>query len=238
MAKKPRMSDQREDVYTQPVDIPVRQAEDQRHVKDLKPFRHQVRRHTPRNIGMIGDSLQDVGAARSIVLDEDDEILAGAGTIEAAAERGILNVRVIESDGTEIIAVRRRGLTEDQKIRLALADNRAADLAEYDMAAMKGVLAMPNVDPGRFFNDAELRMIEDRELANEMRNTGKKTEKETVPTIPDGYTTFSLVLSDEASEEIRSTLDDIKVKNALDTAAEALLSLCKAYRRAATTPTD
>src|SRR5688572_21528389 len=72
-----------------------------KHVKDLKPFRQQVRRHTPRNIAMIGDSIQEVGFGRSIFIDEKDEVLAGAGTIEAAAERGMTNVRIIETDGTE-----------------------------------------------------------------------------------------------------------------------------------------
>lgn len=204
---------------------------DAKHVKDLKPFRRQVRRHTPRNIAMIGDSLQEVGAARSIVIDERDEILAGAGTIEAAAERGIYKVRIIEADGSEIIAVRRRNLTEEQKTKLAIYDNRAADLAEYDLSALRDVLADPEIDRKKFFNDAEFRMIEDRELAADMREKSTKTEKETVPSIPAGYTTFSMVLSDEAASEIRATLEDIKTRNALDTMADALLALCKTYRR-------
>jgi hypothetical protein len=204
---------------------------DQKHVKDLKPFRRQVRRHTPRNIAMIGDSLQEVGAARSIVIDERDEILAGAGTIEAAAERGIYKIRVVEADGSEIIAVRRTNLTEDQKTKLALYDNRAADLAEYDLAAVREVMSAPGMDRTKFFNDAEFRMIEDRELANDMRAAGKKTEQETVPSVPEGYTTLSMVLSDEAAAEIRTTLEDIKTKNALDTTAEALLALCRTYQR-------
>ena len=91
-----------------------------------------ARKHNPRNIGAIVDSLHEVGAARSIVIDEDNVILAGNGVVEAAAEAGIENVRVIEADGNEIIAVRRRGLTALQKKRLALFDNRTAELAEWD----------------------------------------------------------------------------------------------------------
>lgn len=201
------------------------------HVKDLKPFRNQVRRHTPRNIGMIGDSLQAVGAARSIVLDENDEILAGAGTIEAAAERGLLNVRVIESDGSEVIAVRRRGLSESQKVTLALYDNRSADLAEYDLTAMKGALAIPGVVSSNFFNDAELRQLEDRELAHELgehRDGPKKAD--TVPSIPKGYTSLAFVVSDEADAEIRGILSAYKDAHSLKTLAEALLAVCRAYK--------
>jgi hypothetical protein len=41
-------------------------------------------------------------------------------------------VRVIESSGDELIAVRRRGLTADQKRALAIYDNRTSELAEWN----------------------------------------------------------------------------------------------------------
>lgn len=103
------------------------------HIADLKPDRANRRRHNPRNIGMIADALQEIGAARSIVIDDEGNILAGNGTVEAAAQAGIERVRVVDADGEEIIAVRRSGLTEEQKRRLALYDNRTAELAEWDV---------------------------------------------------------------------------------------------------------
>lgn len=82
---------------------------------------------------MIQESLQAVGAARSIVIDEDGTILAGNGTVEAAGAVGIDRVRVVEASGNEIIAVRRRGLSADQKKQLAYYDNLTAEQAEWDM---------------------------------------------------------------------------------------------------------
>ena len=52
-----------------------------------------------------------VGAARSIVIDEDGVVLSGNATIEAAAQAGIDRVKVVEADGNEIVAVQRKGLT-------------------------------------------------------------------------------------------------------------------------------
>ena len=95
---------------------------DPRHIRDLVPDPQNRRTHTPRNLGMIVDALHHVGAARSIVIDEDDVVLAGNGVIEAAAEAGITTVRVIEANGHEIIAVRRRNLSAAQKRQLALYD--------------------------------------------------------------------------------------------------------------------
>jgi len=101
-------------------------------ISSLQPDHKNARRRTDRSAQLIGESLQKYGAARSIVIDEDNRILAGNGTIEGAKKAGIKNVRIIETDGSEIIAVQRIGLTEDEKIGLALADNRTSDLSEWD----------------------------------------------------------------------------------------------------------
>jgi ParB-like chromosome segregation protein Spo0J len=97
----------------------------------LKPDKNNRRKHNERNIGMIVSSLQTVGASRSIVIDEDNNILAGNGTVEAAQIAGIKKLRIVDADGEEIIAVRRTGLTDEQKRYLAISDNRTAELATW-----------------------------------------------------------------------------------------------------------
>lgn len=106
---------------------------------DLKPDPRNARKHNPRNIGSITDSLNKVGAARSIVIDENNFILAGNGLVEAAGVAGIENVQVVEADGRTVIAVRRTGLTKKQKAELAIADNRTAELAEWDVPVLTGL---------------------------------------------------------------------------------------------------
>ena len=101
-------------------------------INDLKSDHKNARKRTDRSASLIQKSLEKFGAARSIVIDEDNRILAGNGTIEGAKKAGLENVRVIETDGREIIAVKRTGLSEDEKVGLALADNRSSDLSEWD----------------------------------------------------------------------------------------------------------
>ena len=101
-------------------------------INDLKSDHKNARKRTDRSSSLIQKSLEKFGAARSIVIDEENRILAGNGTIEGAKKAGLENVRVIETDGREIIAVKRTGLTEDEKVGLALADNRSSDLSEWD----------------------------------------------------------------------------------------------------------
>ena len=50
---------------------------------------HNRRTRTPRNVAMIVAALQQVGASRSIVIDEHNAILAGNGVAEAAAQATI-----------------------------------------------------------------------------------------------------------------------------------------------------
>jgi 16S rRNA G966 N2-methylase RsmD len=101
-------------------------------ISDLRSDHKNARKRTDRSATLIEESLKRYGAARSVVIDEDNRILAGNGTVDAAKRAGISKVRVIETEGDEIIAVKRTGLTEDQKIGLALADNRTSDLSEWD----------------------------------------------------------------------------------------------------------
>lgn len=98
---------------------------------------------------MIADSLRAVGAARSIVIDEHDKILAGNGLCEAAAEVGITKVQVVDADGETLIAVRRTGLTPEQKTQLALYDNRTSELSAWNPDAL-ALLVSDGVDLARY----------------------------------------------------------------------------------------
>jgi len=125
---------------------------------DLKPDPKNARRHPERNLQMIQKSLQEVGAARSIVIDEDNVILAGNGVIAAAEAAGIRRVHVIEAGGEEIIAVRRTGLTDEQKVKLALYDNRTAELAEWNAEQLVADLDA-GLDLGNMWQDYELQEL-------------------------------------------------------------------------------
>ena len=133
------------------------------HISDLKQDRENRRQHNPRNVGMIVDALHEVGPARSIVIDEGGNILAGNATVEAAAEAGIEKVLVVDADGETLVAVRRSGLTPEMKRRLALYDNRTAELANWDIDQL-----LADVNAGMSF-DGVFRQDEIDELLAEVR---------------------------------------------------------------------
>lgn len=131
------------------------------HIKHLKADPANARKRTERSSGLIADSLQEVGAARSIVIDESNVILAGHGTVDAAGDVGITKVKVVDVDGDTIVAVRRKGLTPELKRRLSLYDNRTAELSEWDTDVLRR-LQESGADFSNLFNTDELAALHAR----------------------------------------------------------------------------
>ena len=126
-------------------------------IADLTPDPKNARAHTPRNVGMIEQGMGEVGAGRSIVIDEAGVILAGNATVEAAQQAGITRVQVVDADGETLIAVRRSGLTAEQKVKLALFDNRASELSGWDAGVLSAIAE--DVDLSSMFFPDELSAI-------------------------------------------------------------------------------
>lgn len=124
-------------------------------VADLVPDPDNRRTHTLRNVEMVVEALRQVRAARSVVIDENDVILAGNATVMAAMEAGITKVQVIDTDGETLIAVRRSGLSPEQKRNLSLFDNRSSELAEWNVAQLAADAA-DGLDLTAFFDGTEL----------------------------------------------------------------------------------
>ena len=123
-------------------------------INSLHSDHKNARKRTDQSAKLIQESLERYGAARSIVIDEDNRILAGNGTVESAKAVGIKNVRIIETDGNEVIAVKRTGLSEDEKVGLALADNRTSDLSDWDQEMLRRLSEEHDLEP--WFNQDDL----------------------------------------------------------------------------------
>lgn len=101
---------------------------------EIKLDTHNYRIHDERNLKLIKKSLKECGAARSIAIDAEGEIIAGNATYKTAQELGI-PVKIIKTDGNELIAVQRTDLsTKDKKRKkLALMDNSTSDKVAWDI---------------------------------------------------------------------------------------------------------
>lgn len=96
-------------------------------IKDLHPDNLNYNDGSFEGGVLIEQSLKNLKAGRSILLDRNKNIIAGNKTAEKADLLG-MKVKIVESDGTEIIAVRRTDLDLNSKEgrEMALADNVTA----------------------------------------------------------------------------------------------------------------
>ena len=99
-------------------------------ISDLKFDDKNFNKHTEYGMSLLEKSLKENGAGRSILIDKDNNIIAGNGIIEAAGQAGFEKVKIVETTGDEIIAVKRTDLKLDSKKgrEMALADNATASI--------------------------------------------------------------------------------------------------------------
>ena len=104
-------------------------AEKHVNIEELVYDDHNFNQHTAEGMELLEKSIAENKFGCSILIDKDNRIIAGNGIVEAATKTGAKKIRVIETDGDELIAVKRKDLSLDSKEgrRLALADNATAD---------------------------------------------------------------------------------------------------------------
>ena len=99
--------------------------------------KRNYRKHNDRNKELINKSLKECGAGRSIVIDKEDNIIAGNGIYEQAQKLGI-KTKIVETDGSELVVVKRTDLAtdDDKRKQLAVMDNSTSDTSEFDITML------------------------------------------------------------------------------------------------------
>lgn len=118
-------------------------------INELTQDAHNFNKGTAKGKKLMDKSLKELGAGRSILVDKNGNIIAGNKTQQAAIKAGIKKVRVIETDGTELVAVKRTDVDLDtRKGRdLALADNATSRLnLDWDDVELPAVTAEFDID--------------------------------------------------------------------------------------------
>lgn len=99
-------------------------------LSELKPLEVNVRKHTEAQIKELIRSIQQFGQTRAIVVDEENNILIGNGLHEAMLKAGM----------EEAFIYRKTGLSEIEKKKLILADNKTFSLGADDYENIESYL--------------------------------------------------------------------------------------------------
>jgi DNA modification methylase len=92
-------------------------------IGQLKPNPRNAKKHPHRQIALLAENYERFGVTQPIVIDENDTIICGHARFEAGQKIGL----------THLPVVRLSGLTSVEKRALAIADNKLAELGDWDM---------------------------------------------------------------------------------------------------------
>lgn len=131
-------------------------------IDSLTPDPENVRKHSDRNIQAIKASLERFGQQKPIVVDQDGVVVAGNGTLTAAKALGWTHIEVV-----------RTSLSGDERAAFAIADNRTAELAEWDYGLADVLAALQAEDDALVqaagFDESELvQILDDRDIPDRL----------------------------------------------------------------------
>ena len=120
-------------------------------IESLVPDNKNFNKGTQFGDHLMDESLRRFGLGRSILIDKNNRIIAGNKTAEKAADIGFTDVVVVEVDGNQLVAVKRKDIDLDSAKgrEFALADNATgkANLA-WDEELISDISAQFNFEPG------------------------------------------------------------------------------------------
>ena len=120
-------------------------------IESLVPDNKNFNKGTQYGDHLMDESLRRFGLGRSILIDKNNRIIPGNKTAEKAADIGFTDVVVVEVDGNQLVAVKRKDIDLDSAKgrELALADNATgkANLA-WDEDLISDISAQFNFEPG------------------------------------------------------------------------------------------
>ena len=132
-----------------------------RDVEALRPYPGNARKHSQKQLRQLSASIRQFGFTVPVLVNGENMIMAGHGRVEAARLAGMREVPVICLEH----------LTPEQARAYILADNRLAELAEWDQAQLaielQGIIDL-GFDPELIgFDPAEVDRVLDTALAGD-----------------------------------------------------------------------
>jgi hypothetical protein len=137
-----------------------------RQVEQLVPSARNSRKHSVAQVDQIIASMKQFGFTIPVLIDEDEEIIAGHGRVMAASKVYQAGDTIQNIDGTPLPAgmvpvLIARGWSDAKKRAYIIADNKLAENAEWDETMLANELAAlklgGEIDPGvTGFSDDEL----------------------------------------------------------------------------------
>ena len=158
-------------------------------IESLVPDNKNFNKGTQYGDHLMDESLRRFGLGRSILIDKNNRIIAGNKTAEKAADIGFTDVVVVEVDGNQLVAVKRKDIDLDSAKgrELALADNATGKAnLEWDEELISDISAQFNFEPGDWGVEIETINPDDYGTDFALNSGDKKPIQQMAFTLSDG----------------------------------------------------
>ena len=122
-------------------------------IEELVQDEHNFNKGTDEGGKLMERSFKEMGAGRSVLIDKHGKIIAGNKSQKAAIAAGIKRVRVIETTGDELVAVKRTDIDINSKKgrEMALADNATTKVnLVFDHVELEKEMFECDLDPNEW----------------------------------------------------------------------------------------
>ena len=180
-----------------------------RKISDYIPDDMNANTGSERGSAMLENSLQKVGAGRSLVADKDGHIVAGNKTLQAAVDAGIADVIEIESDGHSIIVHKRTDFDLSDKKgsarEYAYLDNRVGELSLNWDANVIAADVEAGVDLSGMWTEAEMSYLFQSTSDDWQNALGGLADGDRAP-----FQQMTFTLHDGQAETVKRAIDTAK----------------------------
>ena len=133
---------------------------------EIKPYGKNPRKNDGA-VDAVAESIKQCGYCSPIVVDENYEVLAGHTRLKALKKLGRKECEVVVKEG----------LTEEQKQKYRILDNKTGEFAEWDLDVLQEQLKDLDFEGFDFgfaqYNDFDINSVERKDLSDTLENEYK-----------------------------------------------------------------
>ena len=135
-------------------------------LSDIKPYGKNPRKNDGA-VDAVAESIKQCGYCSPIVVDENYEVLAGHTRLKALKKLGRKECEVVVKEG----------LTEEQKQKYRILDNKTGEFAEWDLDILQEQLKDLDFEGFDFgfaqYNVSDINIVERKDLSDTLENEYK-----------------------------------------------------------------